>query len=164
MYGCCENNLKYSIVKLSVILNLTTCRRDCVCFLCVGGKVVIAQQTTSFLTTGFLFLQPEAIALDSTYTDRSHHNQETRSEEDFTFTRSKEFPLKRIFPQSTEQTIYNAEENNENMVSKKKGYSENSKFKQTSAGKQSATSENMEEEPMLESRDLLLWALEKYQI
>ena len=43
-------------------------------------------------------------------------------------------------------------------------YSEKSEFKQTSAGKQSATSENMEEEPMLESRDLLLWALEKYQI
>jgi len=116
MYGCCVNNLKYSIVKLFVILNLTTCRRDCVCFLCLGGNVVIAQETTSFLTTGFLFLQPEAVALDSTYKERSHHNHETRSEEDFTFTRSKEYPLKRISPQSTEQTIYNAEENHSKTV------------------------------------------------
>ena len=83
-----------------------------VCFLCVGGNVVIAQETTSFLKTGFLFLEPEAVALDSTYKERSHHNQEIRFKEVLTFTRSKEFPLNRIFPQSTEQTTYNEDDIN----------------------------------------------------
>ena len=110
MLGCCVITLKDYLEKCPVILSIT--RRMNVWFLYVGDKFVIAQETTSFLNTGFLFLQPEAIALDSTYTDRSHHNQETRSEEDLTFSSSEEFPLKRIFPQSTEQTIYNADNNN----------------------------------------------------
>ena len=78
----------------------------------VGCSVVTAHEMTSFLTTRFLFFQREEVALDSTYKERSHHNQETRSEEDCTFSRSEEFPLERIFPQSTEQIIYNADENN----------------------------------------------------
>ena len=159
MYGCCVINPKDSIIKLSLILNLTMCRRDCVCFLCVGGSVFIAQETTSNLTTRFLVFQSEAVAIDSTHKERSHHNQETRSEEDFTFTRTEEYPLKRIFPQSTEQTSYNAEEKMQKQFQRKKLSSENSEFKQTSADIHSTTTDHTEEEPKLQPQDLLIWAL-----
>jgi hypothetical protein len=62
----------------------------------LGRSGVIAQETTSFITTQFYFLQHKAAAIDSTFKERSHHNQETRSEKKFTFSRSEEFPLKPI--------------------------------------------------------------------
>jgi hypothetical protein len=43
---------------------------------------------------------------------RFHHNQETRSEEDFTSSGSEDWPLMDIFHESNEEITDNAEHNN----------------------------------------------------
>jgi hypothetical protein len=101
-------NLQSYIAKYPVILSLTT--RRSVSFPCVGGIVVVEQVTTSLLITRFLFFQYESVAMDSTNNERSHHNQETRSEEDFTLFRSEELPQIHIFHESN-KTTYNSEHN-----------------------------------------------------
>ena len=91
---------------------------------------------------------------------RSHRNKENHSEEDFTLFGSKDSPFKLLFQESNEETNYNAEHNTEITVPTNLSYSENSEIKQTSAVKQSATSEDVEQEPELEPQGLLIWALE----
>ena len=119
----------------------------------------MAQETTSFLTTRFLFFQNEAVPMDSTNNAHSLHNQETRSEEDFTLSASREPLLTPLFDEATEQVTYNADDNNSQTVPTDKMSSANSEFKQTSADIQSAPVEDIEEEPELEPQGLLLWAL-----
>jgi len=97
--------------------------------------------------------------VDSTNNACSHHNQETRSEEDVTSSGSEDWPLMHIFHESNEITD-NADHNNTQTVPTIMSSSENSEFQQPSADKERATSEDIEEEPELEPQDLLLWALE----
>ena len=100
----------------------------------------MTQETTLFLTTQFLFFQNEAVAMDFTNNAHSLHSQQTHSEEDFTSLGSEDFPLTQIFPQSTEQTMYNAHHNNTPKVPTNISSSENCEFKQTSADIPSAPS------------------------
>ena len=119
----------------------------------------MAQETNLFLTTRFLFFQNEAVPMDSTNNAHSLHNQETRSEEDFTSSASREPLLTPLFDESTEQVTYNADDNNSQTVPTDKMSSANCEFKQTSADIQSAPLEDIEEETELEPQGLLLWAL-----
>ena len=97
--------------------------------------------------------------MDSTNNARFYHNQENHSEEDFTLFGSEELPLMYLFQESNEETTYDTEHNNTITVPANMSYSENSEIKQTTAGKQSATSEDVDEEPKLKPQDLLIWAL-----
>jgi hypothetical protein len=96
--------------------------------------------------------------MDSANNTRFHHNQENYSEEDFTSFRSEELTLTHLFQESNEETTYNAEHNNTITVPTNTSYSENSDIKQLSADKDSATSEDIEEEPE-QPQARLLWAL-----
>ena len=93
--------------------------------------------------------------MDSANNERSHQNQENDSEEDFTSIRSEELPLMHLFQEPNEQNTYNAEHNTIT-VPTNMSYSENKEIKQTSAGKQSANSEDVEEEPELEPQDVTM--------
>jgi ankyrin repeat protein len=96
--------------------------------------------------------------MDSANNARSHHNQETHSQEEFTSFGSEEVPLANLFLESNEETTYNADHNNTTVPTNLR-YSEKSEFKQPSKDKKSANSEDIEEEPDLEPQDLLIWAL-----
>jgi hypothetical protein len=91
---------------------------------------------------------------------RSCHNEETHSEEEFTSFEPEELPLMHLFRESNEEITDNIEGNNPQTVPTNMSYSENSEFKQTSAGNSSTPSEDVEEEPKLKPQYLLIWTLE----
>jgi len=99
--------------------------------------------------------------MDSANNARSHHNQENHSDKDFTMFGSIELSLMHLFQESNEETTYNAEHNDTIAVPTNMSYFENSEVKQTSTCKQSAPSEDVEEEPKLKPQDLLIWALKE---